>query len=175
MRVLVASLTALLLSQASPAQEKRPAVDEKLVGDWKVSLALDSEPPSLVGSTTFARFRVTKDGTCELFGRTESFLTETNYFAMMGTLSAANDKGVMELDLSYQHRLKPGQPIGPVVYKGIAKHDGSVLIVALGRERSDSRPKAFDDLTTAAHVKSTTDKDKPTPPVTLLVLGSERK
>jgi hypothetical protein len=176
MRVLVASLTALLLSHASPAQDKKPAVDETLVGEWKVSLELDSERPNRLGSTTFARFRVAKDGACELFGTTDSIATEYRHrdFALIGTLSTANDEGVMDLDLSYQNRLEQDQPIGPVVYKCIAKLDGNVLIVALGRARSDSRPKAFGDLTTAARASST-DEEKSPPPVTVLVLGTERK
>jgi hypothetical protein len=168
MRVLFASLTALLLSNACSAQQKKPAVDEKLVGEWKVSLVLDSEPSRGSGSTTFERFRVSKDGACELVGTMDSDRAEYRHrdFATVGTLGVPDKDGVMELDLEFASQ---GKGSGKVVWRGIAKRDGAVLLIALGRGWSDARPKSFDGVMAAAHNKPEAKH------ATLIVLGVDRK
>ena len=169
-RFVVACVTAVLLNSVCPAQEKQPKADAKLVGDWKIVLALDSTQPTWSGSTTFSRLKVTEDGTCELSGTSVSNLTEKRHheFVARGKFGPPADTGQMNLDLTFstERQVPPSQ----VVYRCIAKLEHGVLIVALGPPWSESRPESFDGVTAArqkSEPKQTTSH--------LLVFGRESK
>jgi hypothetical protein len=169
-KVLFALAAALVCVAPSFAQDKKAVSDEGLIGDWKVSLTLDSEPPKPAesGYTKFSRLQVAKDGTCELFGKSDSSRAEYRHrdFTAIGTLGGANKDGVMDLNLEFA---TDGKGSGKVVWRGIAKRDGAVLIIALGRAWSEARPKSFDDVMAASYHKS---EAKHT---TLIVLGVDKK
>ena len=170
MKGLFALAVALACVVPSFAQDKKAVPDDGLIGEWKVSLALDSEPvdPVEFGYTKFFRLKVAKDGTCKLFGKMDSIAAEGRHrdFTVIGTLGAGDKDGVMELDLEFASH---GKGSGKVVWRGIAKRDGAVLVIALGRAWSGARPKSFDDVTAGAQQKSEAKH------VTLIVLGADPK
>jgi hypothetical protein len=167
---LFAVAVALACLAPSFAEDKKAVPDDGLIGDWKVSLTMDSEPaqPYESGYTKFFRLKVAKDGTCELSGKLDSITAEYRHrdFTAMGILGLANKDGVMELDLEFSSK---GKGSGKVVWRGIAKRDGAVLMIALGRAWSEARPKSFDDVMAAAHQKPEAKH------ATLIVLGVDRK
>ena len=166
MKALFGLAFALACVASSLAQDEKPVLDEGLVGDWKVSLSLDSEPAAPVGFgyTKFFRCTVAKDGTCELFGMTDSSRAEYRHrdFSAIGTLGVANEDGVMKVNLEFASN---GKGSGVVVWRGISRRDGDVLMIALGRAWSDARPKSFDDVVGAAQKKPEAEH------ATLIILG----
>ena len=165
----LAAVVALLAANAILAQDKSPAPDDRLTGDWHVVLSLPSTPPSPIYSEVFSRLSLTKDGTCELAGVNFNLTADTSRskFTQAGKVGPAGKAGIREVDLL--------DPTGKeVVRRGIAQLDRDVLVVAFGDGRD--RPVSFDDLTAAAAMPSPKDTlDIKRPKVTLLVFGRGEK
>jgi hypothetical protein len=110
---------------------------------------------------------VNQDGVCEFGGKTDSIAAEGRHreVSLIGTTGRANREGAIEFDLQFQD--KKGEPIGKVANRGIAKHDGRLLVMCVGRAWSDTRLKSIDQFTQAACNNRNH--------ATLMVLGAESK